>query len=79
MYESDDAFTRRIDEWEASLPHEREYKPKGNSMTQKYYCERLLPYYIDGVGQARLNRPAPWVLQEDNDPSHGTSTNGLAT
>lgn len=59
MYETDDAFTRRIDEWEASLPYEREYKPKGNSMTQKYYCKRLLPYYIDGVGQARLNRPAP--------------------
>lgn len=48
-------------------------------MTQKYYCERLLPYYIDSIGQARLNMPAPWVLQEDNDPSHGTSTNGLAT
>lgn len=24
MYENDDAFTRRINEWEASLPHERE-------------------------------------------------------
>ena len=48
-------------------------------MTQKYYCERLLPYYIDGVSQARLNKAASWVLQEDNDPSHSTSTHGLAT
>ena len=78
MYESDEAFSARTAEWEASLPHEREYKPKGNSMTQKYYCRRLLPYYIDAIQLARLDQASDWVLQEDNDPSHGTKNYGLA-
>ncbi|KAL2041975.1 hypothetical protein N7G274_005163 [Stereocaulon virgatum] len=48
-YETGKDFAQRIREWEASLPYKREYKPKGNSMTQKYYCERLLPYHIDAI------------------------------
>jgi hypothetical protein len=45
-YESDDEYQVRILEWEASTGHEKEVQPKGNAMTQKYYCERLLPVYI---------------------------------
>ncbi|KAL2038036.1 hypothetical protein N7G274_009256 [Stereocaulon virgatum] len=48
-YETDKDFAQRIREWKASLQHKREYKPKGNSMTQKYYYERLLPYDIDAI------------------------------
>ncbi len=43
-------------------------------MTQKYYVERLLPGYVSAIQQARLRDPRPWVLQEDNDSSHGHKT-----
>jgi hypothetical protein len=78
MYESEDEFQHRLDEWNASLPHEHDVKPKGNAMTQKYYCERLLPVYIDAMHQFRLQDPQDWLLQEDNDPSHGSRKKGLA-
>ena len=47
-------------------------------MTQKYYTERLLPIYINAVNNARLQDLQGWLLQEDNDPSHGTKKEGLA-
>lgn len=75
MYESKEEYDQRIIEWEkeiATLPHDKEVKPKGNSMTQKYYTERLLPIYINTVNSLRLwDEQAPWKLQEDGDPSHG--------
>ena len=46
-------------------------------MTQKYYCERLLPVYINTIHQFRLQDPQNWLLQEDNDPSHGSRKYGL--
>jgi hypothetical protein len=76
--ETDEEFQARIREWDALLPHEQVVKPKGNSMTQKYYTERLLPGYINAVKQARLREPSkPWILQEDNDPSHGNGPRSL--
>jgi hypothetical protein len=71
-YESPEEYQQRILEWEASIGHEAELKPKGNSMTQKYYTERLLPQYIEAIHKARSTDqgwPNPWVLQEDNDSS----------
>jgi hypothetical protein len=47
-------------------------KLKGNSMTQIYYTERLLPVYIRAVQEARISRNQDAILQEDNNPSHGT-------
>ena len=47
-------------------------------MTQKYYIERLLPVYVHAIQQARLRDPQNYLLQEDNDPSHGTKKSGLA-
>jgi len=47
-------------------------------MTQKHYTERLLPIYINAIQKARLQDPQNWLLQEDNDPSHGTKKEGLA-
>jgi transposase len=47
-------------------------KLKGSSMTQKYYTERLLPVYIRAVQEARISRNQDAILQEDNNPSHGT-------
>lgn len=78
MYESAEDFQHRLDIWDASLPHQQEIKPKGNAMTQKYYCERLLPVYIKAVNKARLQYTKDWLLQEDNDPSHGSRKEGLA-
>jgi hypothetical protein len=41
-------------------------------MTQKYYVKRLLPVYTSAIQHARLQDSSkPWVLQEDNDHSHG--------
>lgn len=65
-------FEQRLVDWEANLPHEVEMKPKGNSMTQKYYTERLLPIYIKVIQEARIIHNRDTILQEDNDPSHGT-------
>ena len=76
--ESEEEYQSRIIEWEALLPHEQEVKPKGNAMTQKYYCERLLLVYIKAVQTARLYDSRPWILQEDGDPSHGKRKYGLA-
>jgi len=73
MYKSNEEF-----EWKASLPYAKEVKPKGNAMTQKYYCERLLPIYIKAVHEARLQYSENWLLQEDGDPSHGFRKEGLA-
>lgn len=69
--ESEDSWEARLKEWEALLPHEVEVKPKGNTMTQKYYVERLLPVYATAIQEARLRDNRPWILQEDNDHSHG--------
>ena len=81
-YESEDAYNQRLLEWDVSLPHEAEVKPKDNSMTQKYYCERLLPGYIKAMHHLRTryeDQPGiNWLFQEDGDPSHGMRAPGLA-
>ena len=70
-YETDEQYNQRVKEWEASLPHDVEAKPKGNAMIQIYYTERLLPIHLQSYNEARMiGRKA--ILQEDNDPSHGT-------
>lgn len=76
--ESEDEYQARITEWEALKPHKVDVKPHGNSMTQKYYTERLLPIYIDAIQKNRSKYPGNWLLQEDGDPSHGMRKEGLA-
>ena len=70
--ESEEEYKQRVLEWEASKPHPVKAKPKGNSMTQIYYTEKILPKYISVYENLKRKRPGPWVLQEDNDGSHGT-------
>jgi hypothetical protein len=79
-YQSEDEYKARIVEWEAAIGHEKEVKPKGNSMTQKYYVERLLPGYIRDLKnlQEQYGGGDKWQFQEDGDPSHGKRKNGLA-
>lgn len=73
-YEHEDQFQERLREWEAQKPHEQIVKPLGNCMTQEYYVKRLLPVCVSAIQHARLRDPEPWILQEDNDSSHGPKT-----
>ena len=78
-YEEEEAFIQRLQQWEAEVPHERVVTPKGNAMTQAYYTDRLLPGYIAALhGARRHDDLSPWLLQEDNDGSHGHKKLGLA-
>ena len=43
-------------------------------MTQAYYTKRLLPYYWQEYREAQ-SQVGRAILQEDNDPSHGTRAN----
>lgn len=38
-------------------------------MTQKYYTENVLPYYLQGIAELK-SRGLPAILVEDGDPSH---------
>jgi hypothetical protein len=76
--ETTEEFEQRVKEWDASKPHDVEIKPKGNSMTQKYYVDNLLPMYIQAVESMREIDDKAWRLQEDGDPSHGMRKRGLA-
>ncbi len=76
--ETNEEYTKRLKEWEASKPHDVEVKVQGNAMTQKYYVENLLPIYVDAIKCMRSIDDKPWLLQEDGDPSHGMRKAGLA-
>lgn len=73
-YETDEQHHERVKEWEAKLPPSLEVKSSGHHMTQEYYTNNVLPSYINNLHQARLQEPRSWLLQEDNDPSHGTKS-----
>ena len=69
--ETDQQYEERLVQWKAQLPHHATVQQPGNSMTQKYYTDRLLPGYIAHI-KADESSGQPAYLQEDNDPSHGT-------
>ena len=48
-----------------------EIKIRGNHMTQHYYATKILPQYIEELKSMRT-KYGNAILQEDNDPSHGT-------
>lgn len=69
-------FDLRIEEWKATETHAAKVKPMGNSMTGKYYSEKILPGLIEAIHTLRLRHEMKgwehhFVLQEDNDKSHG--------
>ena len=41
-------------------------------MTQKYYAEHILPKHIEAIKRLEERHKYRYVLQEDNDGSHGT-------
>ena len=72
--ETPEQYKQRLEEWKELLPHSLDIKPKGNSMTQIYYTEKILPGLIAEIQRLRLILPeygGDMILQEDNDPSHG--------
>ena len=72
--ESSQRFQQRLAQWEALKPHDIEVKTKGNSITQQYYTDKLLPLHYRQIQAAYLHGRRA-TLQEDNDPSHGTKPN----
>ena len=54
-----------------------EVKVKGNTITQKYYIDRLLPIYCQAIKDQAKRMPREWYLQEDRDPSYGMHKEGL--
>ena len=69
--ETNEQYKERLRQWEAEQPHSAEIHQSGNSMTQKYYAEHLLPNHIAHIKADEARGQAAY-LQEDNDPSHGT-------
>ncbi|KAF1978128.1 hypothetical protein BU23DRAFT_550225 [Bimuria novae-zelandiae CBS 107.79] len=73
MWDTDKTWAERLREWEAHCPPELDAEPQGNHMTQDYYTKRLLPGLVAAIHKAHSEDPSrQWILQEDNDPSHGT-------
>ncbi|KAF1965478.1 hypothetical protein BU23DRAFT_561027 [Bimuria novae-zelandiae CBS 107.79] len=76
-YETWQKYKERLTEWELKCPPAIKGDVGGHHMTQEYYTEHILPSYIDAVQQARIGatiEQREWLLQEDNDPSHGTKS-----
>jgi len=71
-YEDIQQYEQRVAEWQLTLPHSVELKPKGNSMTMKYYSERILPIYIQAMKELQEDFHIRPIFGQDNDPSHGT-------
>lgn len=69
-------YEQRLAQWRAEVPYGVDVKPKGNSITQKYYTKRLLPSLIATLHKHYNDPEHPeyknYMLQEDNDGSHGT-------
>jgi CENP-B N-terminal DNA-binding domain len=53
-YQSDQEYAIELKKWEALLPKPEEVVPKGNAMTEKYYCDEVLPIYIAAIHKQRL-------------------------
>jgi hypothetical protein len=62
-------YQHELVEWKALEPPE--IKKKGNTMTQRYYCDNVLLEHIKWIHHLKQRGlPAMWLL-EDGDPSHG--------
>ena len=61
-----------MDAFEAVTEGKVEVKIKGNSMTQKYYAQHILPLHLDELDRLEAKYKQKFYFQEDNDGSHGT-------
>ena len=71
--DTDTKFLERIQDWEAQkCKHKLEIRRSGNSMTQAYYIEHVLPPLVNEIHRLRVQTDRYMLLLEDGDPSHGT-------
>ena len=74
MYESIEEYDGRLVDWEVRAPPVIEVKPKGNNMTQEYYTQRLLPYYLEEFNRSKVTHKRT-IFQKDNDPFYSIISN----
>ena len=60
--ESKAEYIQRVQEQEAKKPYQVEVKVKGNTITQKYYIDRLLPTYCQAIKDQAKRMPREWYL-----------------
>lgn len=78
-HQTDEEFEQELKAWEARQPPKVDVRPKGNSMTQKFYTQHILPSHIEHIKRLEARYSRSFYFQEDNDPSHGTlSTKNVA-
>lgn len=65
-------LSERYQAWVAAKPHDVEVQQKGNSMTQLFYAKKILPEHLKELQEVKQKTGRKAILQEDNDPSHGT-------
>ena len=65
---SEKDFQIELLQWKNSQPPET--VKKGNSMTQVYYSQQILPQHMDYIYKQKA-AGLPAILMEDGDPSHG--------
>ena len=69
---SEEEFQTELLKWKNSQPPET--VKRGNSMTQQYYTQQILPQHVDYI-QKQKAAGFPAILMEDGDPSHGHRSN----
>ena len=67
-------YAKDIEQWHLRCPPPTIQQPRGNSMTQLYYTEHILPDYIAAIEQLQARYHHDFYLEEDGDSSHGTRT-----
>jgi hypothetical protein len=68
--ESEDEFDQRVKEWENLQP--LGFEKQGNTMTELYYAQKILPHYVALIEELQdLRGGQKCFLLEDGDPSHG--------
>jgi hypothetical protein len=78
--ETKEQHLEAIAAWLEGGEHPIKIKAKGNSMTQRYYAEQILPHHLQHIKCLQQRHKHPFILQEDGDPSHGhRSPNSLPT
>lgn len=73
--ETQDEFSSKIQAHKEDIASEPEQQIKGNSMTQIFYTQHILPKHIERIKQMEERYSHQCWLQEDNDSSHGTKSN----
>ena len=70
-YLNESDYQKLIREWESKQSHDVEIKSKGNSMTNKYYTDKLLSELLKIINEHKAAERRA-ILQKNNDPSHET-------